>query len=242
MFVRFRHASSRLQVSLCESRRVGSRIRQEHVAALGTLAEPMTIAGRIAFWLELRQRLDRLSNRIGDSQIKILDAVHARIPMAKIEEQRELQRQNAEADAKFWGSLEGLNRVTAEDNKGLAEMASSTAANAETLAQDAAKKVATAKERIARLNNGETLTGGLGTPRELTRQDLIKAGFKESDLRQSENLCELCDLLGEGTIKWLSKNAVKANERWTRATVRKLLRNLRASNEAECQYGAREAV
>jgi hypothetical protein len=102
MFVRFRRAGSRLQVSLCESRRAAGMVRQEHVAALGSIAEPMTIAGRIAFWLELRPRLDRLSNRIGDSQIKILDAVHARIPMVTVDEQRELQRQNAEADAKFW--------------------------------------------------------------------------------------------------------------------------------------------
>jgi uncharacterized protein YhaN len=237
MFVRFRRVSSRLQVSLCESRRAAGRIRQEHVAALGSIAEPMTIAGRIAFWLELRQRLDRLSNRIGDSQIKILDAVHTRVPMATVEEQRELQHQNAEADAKFWESLKGLNQATADDNKGLAEMASRTAADAETAAKDAAKEAATAKKRIARLNNGETLTGGLGTPRELTRKDLIKAGFKESDLQHLENLCELCNLLGEGTIKWLSKNAVKANERWARATVRRMLRNLRVLNETECQSG-----
>ncbi len=156
-------------------------VRQEHVAALGSIAEPMTIAGRVAFWLELRSRLDRLSNRIGDSQIKILDAVHARIPMVTVDEQRELQRQNAEADAKFWESLEDLNRATAEDNKGLAEMASRTAATAETVAQDAAKKAATAKERIARLNNGETLTGGLGAPRELTRQDFIRRGFPKAN-------------------------------------------------------------
>ena len=48
----------------------------------------MTIADRIAFWMQLRPRLDKLSNRIGAGQIKILDAVHARIHMITIEDQR----------------------------------------------------------------------------------------------------------------------------------------------------------
>jgi hypothetical protein len=107
------------------------------------------------------------------------------------------------------------------------------AANAETAAQDAANKAATAKERITRLDNGEALAGGLGTPRKLTRQDFIKAGFRERDLRHIENLNELCHILGKDTLKWLSKNAVTANERWTRATVRKSLRNLRSKPPAK---------
>jgi hypothetical protein len=67
--------------------------------------------------------------------------------------------------------------------------------------------------------------------KELTRQDFIKAGFSGRDLQHFENLNELCHLLGKDTLKWLSKNAVKANERWTRATVRKLLRNLECAPE-----------
>jgi hypothetical protein len=157
--------------------------------------------------------------------------------MVTVDEQRELQRQNAEADSKFWETLEDLNHATAEDNKGLAAMASRTAVNAEAEAQDAAKKAATAKERIARLSNGETLTGGLGTPRELTRQDFLRAGFSENDLQHGRNLNELCHLLGDDVLPFLSKKAINVSDRWTRAAVRKMLRNLRASNEAECQSG-----
>jgi hypothetical protein len=102
MFVRFRRAGSRLQVSLCESRRAAGMVRQEHVAALGSIAEPMTIAGRIAFWLELRPRLDRLSNRIGDSQIKIPQRRSCQDSDGNGRRATRAARQNAEADAKFW--------------------------------------------------------------------------------------------------------------------------------------------
>ena len=54
MFVRFRRSAYRLQVSLAETCRVEGHVRQEHVAGLGSIeCEPMTIAGRVAFWLEL---------------------------------------------------------------------------------------------------------------------------------------------------------------------------------------------
>jgi hypothetical protein len=55
MFVRFRRSAYRLQVSLAEGHRIDGHVRQEHVAGLGSIeCEPMTIAGRVAFWRELR--------------------------------------------------------------------------------------------------------------------------------------------------------------------------------------------
>jgi len=66
MFVRFRRSAYRLQVSLAETCRVEGHVRQEHVAGLGSIeCEPMTIAGRVAFWHGLRGRLDKLANRFG---------------------------------------------------------------------------------------------------------------------------------------------------------------------------------
>src|SRR5215208_4526979 len=99
MFVRFRQTKYRLQVSLVETRRVGGKVRHEHVAGLGSVELPLSVEGRLAFWQRLHQRLGRLSNRIGASaQAKILGDVHTRIPMVTADEQRALQLENAEAD------------------------------------------------------------------------------------------------------------------------------------------------
>jgi hypothetical protein len=83
MFARFRENPRRLQVSVVETRRISpARVRHEHVASLGSIALPLTVAGRIEFWRRLHERLVRLSNRIDSrAQGKLLGAVHARIPM-----------------------------------------------------------------------------------------------------------------------------------------------------------------
>jgi hypothetical protein len=78
MFARFRQSSRRLQVSLVETRRLDAKVRHEHVASLGSIGVPPSVADRVAFWSQLHQRLARLSNRVdADTQSKILGAVHA---------------------------------------------------------------------------------------------------------------------------------------------------------------------
>jgi hypothetical protein len=150
--------------------------------------------------------------------------MRARIPMVTIDEQRTLQRENAEADAKFWDTFQDLNADNAEGQKELAAIATRTAASAEANAKDAAEKAAAARNRIDRLEKGETLTGGLGKSKVLTRKDFIKAGFTESEMRHCKDVAEFCDLLGKDALKWLSREAVKAGDRWGRAAVRKILR------------------
>jgi hypothetical protein len=63
MLVRFRRRHRRLQASLLESRRVAGlpHPRSEHVAMLGSIAVPMDVAGRLAFWQALHERLARLA-------------------------------------------------------------------------------------------------------------------------------------------------------------------------------------
>jgi hypothetical protein len=96
MFVRFRTTGRRLQVSVLETRRTAGKVANEHIASLGSVEVPMTVAGRQAFWAHLWERLPKLSNRIGaDDQVKIRNAVHARIPMVMPEEA------NA-AEAAYW--------------------------------------------------------------------------------------------------------------------------------------------
>ena len=64
MFVRFRATRSTLQATLLAGRRVGGRVLQEQVAALGSIKLPLTVSGREAFWRELHAMLARLGNRL----------------------------------------------------------------------------------------------------------------------------------------------------------------------------------
>jgi hypothetical protein len=129
MFARFHQTPSRLQVSLRESRRIDGKPRCEHIASLGSIPEPTTTADRVAFWARLHQRLAKLSNRIGaEDQEKILGSVHARIPMVTIDDMRAVQRENAEADEKFWSGLQGMDTEQAEGHKELAAKSARIAA------------------------------------------------------------------------------------------------------------------
>ena len=227
MFVRFRRTASRLQTSLVEPHRVDGKVRQEHVAGLGSIeCEPMTTAGRVAFWFELHKRLDKLANRIGDQQIKILDAIHGQIPMVTIDETRELQRQNAEADLKFWTDHKDYQAALAEDLKGLSGEYQRKSADAETGAKGAAGHIAAAQDRIERLDKGEALTGGLGKP--LTYEDAIgimkAAGMTDGDIRHIQNVGTLSKIGAHDEYEQECKNAHDRAIRAEKSIARKILR------------------
>jgi hypothetical protein len=50
MFVRFRQVANRLQANLETTRREGGKVKAEHIATLGSVPVPPSIADRIAFW------------------------------------------------------------------------------------------------------------------------------------------------------------------------------------------------
>ena len=147
MFVRFRQAT-RLQVSLVETRRVGGKVRHEHVASFGAIATPPSVADRIQFWQRLHDRLGKLANRLdAATQSKILGEVHERIPMVTLDEQHALKLQNAEGEERFWAGIRNMNQATAEDQKGIAALAGGTASNLEAEAVKADAKAAAVKEQ-----------------------------------------------------------------------------------------------
>jgi hypothetical protein len=62
--VRFRQSHNRLQLSLVKTRRLAGEVVHEHVASLGSIITPSSVADRVTFWQRLRERLARLANRI----------------------------------------------------------------------------------------------------------------------------------------------------------------------------------
>jgi hypothetical protein len=69
----------RLEVSIVETCREDGKVRQRHIASLGSLASDSP-AARERFWLECEARLTRLSNRIGPDLDRLRRAIAARIP------------------------------------------------------------------------------------------------------------------------------------------------------------------
>jgi hypothetical protein len=226
MFVRFRQTASRLQLSLVVTRRSGSKVCHEHVASLGSVPRRPSIADRIEFWNRLHQRLAKLSNRVDtETQAKILGGIHARVPMVTVDEQRELQVENAKADEQFWDGLHRMHAGTVNDHKGLAAHVAKAIAEAEASKAEARAKAA--RERVERIHRGENVSGGLGEPR--TREDfeaeLLAAGFTKRDLRRMSMLTAVHDL---GEDVWeaflqsvhASDHADRAAEREARACLK----------------------
>jgi hypothetical protein len=90
----------RLEVSIIETCREGGKVRQRHVASLGTLWSD-TPADRERFWIECEARLERLSNRLGPDLDRLRQAIAARIPPIT-------DADRAAMDAAAWDWLEGF--------------------------------------------------------------------------------------------------------------------------------------
>jgi hypothetical protein len=107
--------------------------------------------------------------------------------MVTPDEMRDLQRENAEADARLWEGLQSMNAGQAEGHKDVSAKAARIAADAEKSAADAAAKAVKAKERLDRLAKGEDVSGGLGKP--MTREQMEKIlkdnGMTVADIRFS---------------------------------------------------------
>ena len=222
MYVLFRQPRQRLQLSLAETRRINGKVVREHVASLGSITMPPTISDRIVFWSGLHQRLAKLSNRItSEDHHKALAAIHIRVPMVKPDEQRQLQRENAEADARFWSGHSDMLKSNAEDQKGLAKTVSRTIAELEAGAADAAVRADTAKERLAKIERGEDVQGGLGKPIDVD-EILRSAGWTAADFRHAETISEL-DKLGAFEEFLAEVKKRNARDRVPRAAARAVL-------------------
>lgn len=160
MFVRFRRARSRLHCSLIKTRRSGATVRHDHVAGLGGVAAEPSIADRVVFWAALHRRFAALADRVGDAErFKAIEAIHSRIAMPTPDEIRRLQKENAEADRRFWVALEEINAARAVAQRQLATIAEHGARQAEGRASDAAARAAGARERIASIARDEPAAG-----------------------------------------------------------------------------------
>jgi hypothetical protein len=151
MFVRIRKSTEKLRLSLVETRRVGGKVRHEHVASLGSIPQTMTVPERREFWSRLDMRLASLGNRIDLDAARALIAARAPPPTKAEIDILDLERY-AEAwqrIANFFGPRE--LRQTAF-KQAMREMSDALKAKEHS---NAAARVAKAKERIERVRKGE---------------------------------------------------------------------------------------
>ena len=221
MFVRFHSATGRLQCALVETRRVNGKVRQEHIAALGSVPVPPAVADRVTFWKKLHERLAKLANRVGaEDQAKIMGAIHARIPMVMVPEQQGLQLENIEADQRFWNSMRENWEEQVAGKKAIVAKLERDIAEAQTEAARASEHVANAQARIERLQKGEPVEGGLS---RIDAVALLRAqGWTASDFRHMDRLGSL----DEAEVKQYLDDVTDAGDidRRERAVVRAILR------------------
>jgi hypothetical protein len=228
MFVRFRNKQGRLQVSLVVARRDNGKVRNEHVASLGSVPAPPSVDDRLAFWKGLHERLAKLANRVDPAtQGKVLGAIHARIPMVLIDEQRDVQLRNAEADERFWTSLRDMNAASVEDHEALAATVARAIADMQSAADDAAAKSAAAKERAERIKRGEDVQGGLGKPQ--TREDIEKEliaryGWTRADFVHSAFVGSLPTDVFDAAVKEFTRQSESRRRSAFKAAVRAVLK------------------
>lgn len=226
MFVRFRERGDRLLVSVVETRRLGGRVRHEHITGLGSIALPLTVADRLAFWARLHERLAKLGNRVdAEAQGKILGSIHARIPLVTADEQRALQLANAQAEERLWAGLADMHEGTAAGRQGLIATAELAQANAAAQGAKAAERAAAARERMARLERGEEVAGGLGQP--MTYEDfeeaLLRAGMTKADIAHCVQTYEVSEAFG---FDAMMKALLDAQDRAERRALRALHRRI----------------
>jgi len=118
------------------------------VAALGSIAMPMSVADRSAFWDKVEPRLARLGNKLGkDGHAKLLTELAAKIPVPTEAEREAGEDEFAEAVAALvragWSAADIVHaiRMTELDENEMQEVVSETVSifqRAQTVAIDRA--------------------------------------------------------------------------------------------------------
>jgi hypothetical protein len=209
MFARFRQVRARLTVSIVEAVRAGTKVRQSHVASLGSVPFPPSPADRVRFWIKVHQRLATLSNRLDEAtQLAILTTLDARIPIPTAEDQEAARTSGREANAALFATLRDKHRALADLHRREAER--------ETAAGDAV----------------DQLEGSYAS-RPMTRAEMRRflksIGVSAAELRHCQDFAALCALAGTGEdrlLSMLAREGVQAGDRATRRAVRSLLATL----------------
>jgi hypothetical protein len=86
MHIRSRLHHQRLQISLIDTRRIDGKVRQEHIASLGSVPPDPSVQDRRTFWTQVHPRLSRLDNRLDTAtRGRIMGELHKLVPMVSLD-------------------------------------------------------------------------------------------------------------------------------------------------------------
>jgi hypothetical protein len=174
-----------------QTRRMAGKMQSEHIASLGTVDAEVSVRERLTFWIEIEERLARLGNRVGpDDRDRIIAALGARIPFLTPDDLRAVQEENAKDDERIWTGIRDMNAAAVEGYKGLIAAAEKEIAGYASTSEEVTERADAAKERLARLERGEPVVGGLG--KKLDIDKIMKAaGITPSDARHMMQIASL---------------------------------------------------
>jgi len=156
MFVRFRQQPNKLQVSLVKSNWNGGKLKQEHIAGLGSVPLEPTVPDRARFWKKLFEKLSALSNRIDQEMHgKILDSISKRIPVVTEEELRAYLLEYYDHEKVFWEAMECRNDIMGADYTLKTGMVMQKAVDAQDAMRRAMSQTIMLQEKIERISRGE---------------------------------------------------------------------------------------
>jgi hypothetical protein len=129
---------------------------------------PPTVQARLAFWRKVEERLAKLGNRISaDDAPRIRGALFERIPMPSADEQAAVRLANARTDAKLFAALHDMHAAVVADHERFAGTVDSKIAEGRAVLAEAAARLSAARERVAAIERGEAVAGGLGKPLDI---------------------------------------------------------------------------
>jgi hypothetical protein len=239
MFVRFRPSRDRLQASLVEPHRVAGKVRHEHLAGVGSIEVPMTVESRLVFWRKVEGRLAKLGNRVSaDDAARIRGALFARIPLPSVDEQAAVQLANAQADAKLFAALHDMHAAVVTDHERFATTVESKIAEGRAVLADAAARLSATRERVAAIERGEAVAGGLAAGHFDIEAALRADGWSDADIQHCCDLAEVFAIarrlggadqsLADKVDRAITESSVAAGQAAQRKLVRRLLVELRA--------------
>ena len=112
---------TRLEVSIIETHREGGKVKQEHIASLGSVVGD-GVEARVWFWQACDERLASLANRIGPDMHRLRQAIAMRIPEPTREEVDALEmRRWQDLQAGWQGIGDDDRNSIAKDEEAIAE-------------------------------------------------------------------------------------------------------------------------
>jgi hypothetical protein len=131
-------------------------------------------------------------------QGKILGDIHARIPMATLDEIQAAKIEAAEADERFWSRLHGMHTEHMEGHGRLIAGSEGQIAASKAGAEKCAAAATEAKDRVERLKRGEDVASGLTKPD--WGKMLRESGWTTRDINYARLLAEVSNAFGDREV------------------------------------------